>query len=87
MLKDKSFYHLLKYRKDLSDTGLHTLKNASKRVVYEAVEATGEFIGNKIPDKIVKQKAVIDENSRNIEEIIVPPEKREEILNELGQLL
>ena len=87
MLKDKSFYHLLKYRKDLSDTGLQTLKTASKKVVYKAVEATGEFIGNKIPDKIVKQKAVIDENSRNIEEIIVPPEKREEILNELGQLL
>ena len=87
MLKDKNFYRLLKYRKDLLDTGLHALKTASKKVVYKAVEATGEFIGNKIPDKIVKQKAVLDENSRNIEEIIVPPEKREEILNELGQLL
>ena len=25
----------------------------------------------------------MDENSRNVEEIIIPPEKREEILNEL----
>ena len=50
-----------------------------KKVVHEA---TGEFIGNKIADKIVKQKPVIDENSRNMEEIIIPPEIREEILKE-----
>ena len=87
MLKDKNFYHLLKYRKDLLDTGLHALKTASKKVVHKAFEATCELIGNKVPDKIVKEKAVIDENSRNIEEIIVLPEKREEILNELIQLL
>ena len=28
-----------------------------------------------------------DENSRNVEEIIIPPEKREEIFNELRQVL
>ena len=28
-----------------------------------------------------------DENSRNVEEIVIPPEKRDEILNELRQIL
>ena len=35
----------------------------------------------------MKQKPVIDENSKNLEEIVIPPEKREEILNELRQVL
>ena len=76
-----------KYRKQLLDTGLDALKNASTKEVYKAAEATGEFIGNKIAEKIVKSKHVIDENPRNIEEVIIPPEKREEILNELKQVL
>ena len=42
---------------------------------------------NKIADKIVKPKQAIDENPRNAEEIIIPLEKREEILNELRQVL
>ena len=73
------------------DTGLDASKTASKKVVHKAAEATGEFIENKIADalsklnndKIVKEKPVVDENSRNFEEITIPPEKREEILNEL----
>ena len=28
-----------------------------------------------------------DLNSRNVEEIVIPPEKRQEILNNLGQIL
>ena len=71
------------------DAGQNALKTASKKVVYKAAEVTGKFLGNKIADtvtkssddKIVKQKSVIDEDSRNVEEIITPPEKREEILN------
>ena len=86
MLKDELSF-TRKYKKQLLDTGLDALKTASKKVVDEAAEATGEFIGNKIADKIVKPKHVIDENPRNVEEIIIPPEKREEILNELRQLL
>ena len=54
-----------------------------KKVVHKAAIATGAFIGNKIAEKIVKPKHVIDENPRSVEEIITPPEKREEILNEL----
>ena len=48
-----------------AETGLDALKTASKKVVHEAVKTTGEFIGNKIADKIVKP----DENLINVEEI------------------
>ena len=74
-----------KYRKQLLDTGLDAPKTASKKLVHKAAETTGEFKGSKIAnavvkskdEKIVKPKHVIDENSRNVEEIIFPPEKRE----------
>ena len=38
----------------------------------------GKFKGNKIPDKVVKPKPFPHENSRNAEEIVIPPEKRDE---------
>ena len=76
-----------KYGKKLLDTAtkkrLHALNTTSKKVVYEAAESTGEFIGNEIADKIVKLKPVPHANLRNIEEIVIPQEKREEILNKL----
>ena len=73
------------------DTRLDSLKTASKKVFHR----TGEFLRNKITDavtklndnKIVKTKRVIDENPRSVEEIIIAPEKSEEILNELRQVL
>ena len=55
------------------NTGFDALKTASKKVVHKAAETIGEFIGNKIVDKIVKTKYVIVENPRNVEEIIIPP--------------
>ena len=80
-----------KYGEQLLDTatktGLDALKTASKKVVHKAAEATGEFIGNKIAGKIGKPKPVIDVDSRNVEEVLIPPEKREEILSELRQAL
>ena len=66
-------------------TGTNALKTASKKVIHKA--ATGEFLRKKITDKIVKLKSVTDENSRNIDEIILPPKKREDILNELRKVL
>ena len=78
MLKDMDFLSFIrglskKYRKKLLDTGVDALKTASIKVISKA----GEFIGNKIGDKILKP----------VEEIIIQPEKREEILNELKQVL
>ena len=75
------------YGEQLLDTAaktrLDTLKTASKNVFHRAAEATGGFIGNRIADKIVKP----DEKSRNVEEIIIPPEKRDKILKESRQVL
>ena len=75
-----------KYRKQLlevvTEKGLDALKSSSTKLVHKT-----QFIGNKIADEIVKPKPVLDENSRNTEEIIIPPEKREEILNKLRQVL
>ena len=66
-----------KCEKQLLDTRVDALKSASKKLGHKAAEATSEFLGNKIADKIVKP----------VEKIIIPPEKREEILNELRQVL
>ena len=70
-----------KYKKQLLNTGLNPVKNASKKVVHKASEFMGHNIANN--DKIVKH----DENLRNVEEITTPLEKTEEILNELRQVL
>ena len=83
MLKDMDFYHLLEIflaniEKRLFDTGINAFKNL--------VHKTGEIadaVANYLDDKIVK----LDENSRNVEKIIFPPEQREELLNQLIQVL
>ena len=67
-----------KCRKQLLDIGIET---SSKKVVHKAPEGTGEIIENKIADKIEKSKHVFDENPRNVKEITILPEKREEISN------
>ena len=76
-----------KYRKQLLDaatkTGLNPLKTATKKVEQKAAEATGELIGHRIVNKVIKPKPVPDVNSRNAEKITIRPEKGEEILNEL----
>ena len=72
-----------KYKKQLLDTGLDYLKTAFKKAVHK----TDEFLRNKIAeavtnscdDKIVKTKL--------FEEIIIPREEREEILNRSRQVL
>ena len=50
-----------RYQKQLLDTaaktGLDALKHASKKVVHKAIEATDEFIGNKIAGKNCETKA------------------------------
>ena len=76
-----------KYSKQLLDTGLDALKTASKKVVHKAAEATDEFIRNKIEDTVGKLNKDKTLKTNPVEEIIIPPEKREEILNKLKQKL
>ena len=68
-------------------TGIDAAKTASKRVVKKTAEANGDLIGNKIADKITsagksKNKENIDETNE-VEEIYIPPEKRQQIINDL----
>ena len=65
------------------DTGLDTVKTASKKVVYKA----GEFIRNKMADKVTKWNNDNIEKKEPAEEIIIPPENRDYILDKLTKLL
>ena len=78
-----------KYDKKLMDTatGLDAAKAASKRVVKETAEATGDLIGNKIAEKNTlvgksKNKEKRDETNE-VEEIYIPTEKRQQIIDDL----
>ena len=77
-----------KYGKKLMDTatkaGIDTAKTASKRVVQKAAEAKGNLIGNKIADKITSiGKSKEKEKINKREEIYIPPEKRQQIIDNL----
>ena len=77
-----------KYGKKLMDTatktGIDAAKTASKRVVQKTAEATGDLIGNKIADKITSVgKSKEKEKTNKTEEIYVPPEKSQQIIDDL----
>ena len=60
-------------------TGHDTAKTASKKLHHKTAETTEELIGNKIAEKLSNQNMSVP-NSRNVEEIVIPPEKRQRIL-------
>ena len=67
-------------------TEIDTAKTASKRVVQKTAEARGDLIGNKIADKITtvgKPKEKEKEKTKEVEEIYIPPEKRQQIIDDL----
>ena len=81
-----------KYGKKILDNSLSACKDfakiAGKKVLTKSGEATGDLIGNKIADRITKNARNKEqkENDRIIEEtqeIIIPPEKREQIIRDL----
>ena len=77
-----------KYGKKLMDnatkTGIDATKTVSKRVVQKTAEATGDVIGNKIADKITSiNKPKEKEKTNKVEEIYIPPEKRQQIIDNL----
>ena len=51
-------------------------------VVQKTPEATGDFNGNKIADKI-NSLGKSKEKTKKVEEIYVPPEKRQQIIDDL----
>ena len=76
-----------KYGKKLMDTatktGIDAAKIASKRTVEKTKEAKGGLIGKKITDKITS----IGKPKEKPEEIYIPPEKRQEIIDYLRLFL
>ena len=83
-------FHSLKYGSQIK-IGLVAGNSASKRAVQKTAEATGYLIGNKIVDKITslgksKNKEKKDKPNE-LEEIYIPPEKRQQIIDELKIVL
>ena len=73
-------------------TEIDAAKTSSKRVVQKTAEATGNLIRNKIADKITstgktesKGKEKEDETN-DIEEIYIQPEKKQQIIDVLRLL-
>ena len=65
-------------------TGIDAATTSSKRVVQKAAEATGDLIGKKIADKVTSiGKPKEKEKTSKIEEIYIPPEKRQQIIDNL----
>ena len=63
-------------------------KKAGKKVLTKSAEATGDTIGNKTADRITKssRNKAQKEDDRIMEEtqeLIIPPEKREQIIRDL----
>ena len=77
-----------KYGKKLMNTatktGIDAAKTTSKIIVQKIAEATGDLIGNKEVDKISSiGKPKEKETQKKIEEIYIPPEKRQQIVDDL----
>ena len=78
-----------KYNQKLLDhakkSATDALEIASKGAIQKTSEATGDLIGNKIADRITKvSKTSLNNNSEtNEKEVIIPPELRHKIINNL----
>ena len=66
-------------------TGTNATKIASKRVIQKTAEATRDLIGTKIADKITSlgKKKKDKEKTKKVEEIYIPSEKRQQIINDI----
>ena len=67
--------------------GISLAKTTGKTIVKKSSEASGDFTGYKIADKINslgKSKNKEKKNETNeLEEIIIPPEQRQQIIDDL----
>ena len=78
------FYHLREnIKKQLLNTGLDSLKTAFRKEVHKAAE----FIGNKIADTVTKSNDDETVKQEPVEEIVIPTEKIDKILNKLRKVL
>ena len=82
-----------KYGKKILDNifsaGKDFAEIAVKKVLTKSAEATGDLIGNKIADRITKsarnkEQKEDDRIMEETQEIIIPPEKRDQIVKDLN---
>ena len=81
-----------KYGKKILDSSLSAGKDfakiTGKKVLTKSAEAAGDLIGNKIADRITKstrnkEQKEDDRIMEETQEIIIPPDKREQIIKDL----
>ena len=81
-----------KYGRKILDKSIEASKDfakiAGKKVLNKSVEATVEMIGNKIVDRITrnsrnKTQKEDDRIMEETQELIIPPEKRQQIIKDL----
>ena len=77
-IKGYGFLSLARKYKKILDTGLDPLKTASKKVVHK----TDELFRNKLANAVNKSNFDKTMKQVHFEEILILPEKREEILND-----
>ena len=70
------------------DAGKDFAKTAGEKVLTKSAEATGDLIGNKIADRITKsfrnkEQKEDDRIMEETQELIISPEKKEQILKDL----
>ena len=85
----KIFDKSLDVSKSMKCAGKVFAKIAGKKVLTKSAEATGDLIGNKIADRITKsarnkEQKEDDRIMEETQEIIIPPEKREQIIRNLN---
>ena len=80
-----SRFNQSKYGKVLKNQGTEFGKIAGKKIVQKSADATGHLIGSKIADKItsLKVKEKPQEIIEEEQEIIIPPDQRQKIINDL----
>ena len=67
-----------------TETGIDAAKTACKRFVQKTAEATWDLIENKKADKITSLgKTKSKEKEEERQEMYIPPEKREPIIDDL----
>ena len=76
-----------KYGKMLKKQGTEFGKIAGKKIIHENAEATGDLTESKITDKITSGNALhslkVKDKPQEEQEIVIPPEKRQQIINDL----
>ena len=83
VISTASKFNQSKYGKMLKNQGSKLGKIAGKKNINKICKVTGDLIGSKIADKITSFKSKPQEKiEEETEEIIIPPDKRQQILND-----